>query len=134
MKDKFEIVLKTPYGSDDSPIAPMNVKAERLDGGKVKVTWQWNAPEIMESTYLKKAIGFKVYRRVSNEGLNDRPWFEVATLGPDAREFTIDITQRPEDMYFYSLQGGGQRGRYGVAALGETSVESAIIEALPLKE
>ena len=134
MKDKFEITLKTPYGSDDSPTAPINVKAERLDGGKVKVTWQWNAPEIMESTYLKKAIGFKVYRRVSNEGLNDRPWFEVATLGPDAREFTIDITQRPEDMYFYSLQGGGQRGRYGVTALGETSVESAIIEAPPLKE
>ncbi len=133
-KDKFEITLETPYGSVDSPPPPINVKAEEVDKTHVKVTWGWNPPEIMESTYLKRAIGFKVYRRVSNEGLNDRPWFTVATLGPNEREFVIDISQRPEDMYFYSVQGGGQRGRYAVSSLGETSVESELVEAPPLRE
>ena len=132
-KDKFEVALRTPYGSPDSPPAPKNVKAENIDATHVKVTWEWDAPDIMDSTYLNKVIGFKVYRRLSNEGLNDRPWFVEDTLGPGAREYVIDITERPEDMYFYGVQGG-IRARYGVTSLGEISVESGIVEAPPLTE
>ena len=132
-RDRFEIVLKTPYGSQDSPLPPLNVKAEKTDDTHVKVTWDWRPPDIMEDTYLSRAIGFHVYRRVSNEGLNDRPWFAVATSGPNARDCVIDLSQRPEDMYFYSI-GGRQRERYGVSALGETSVESALVEAPIVKE
>ena len=126
-KKKFEITLKTPYGSEASPPSPLEVKAEQLDTTHVKVTWQWRDPAIMEATYLNKAIAFRVYRRCSNHGLNDRPWFVVATLGPKEREFVVDLTQRPEDMYFY-----GDRNRFAVSTLGETSIESELVEAPPL--
>jgi hypothetical protein len=99
------------------------VKFEQIDPNHVKVTWQ--APKmIREQQYLDRVIGYRVYRRVGPMGLDDRPWFPVATLGPDAAEFTVDLTQKPEDVYWYSMTN-----RFAVSSLGELSMESELVEA-----
>jgi hypothetical protein len=122
-KDKFTTVFKTPYRSTSSPLAPTDVKFEQIDPNHVKVTWQ--APKmIREQQYLDRVIGYRVYRRVGPMGLDDRPWFPVATLGPDATEFTVDLTQKPEDVYWYSMTN-----RFAVSSLGELSMESELVEA-----
>jgi hypothetical protein len=129
-KDKFTKVLQTPYGSTSSPLAPTNVKFEQVDKDHVKVTW--NAPVVKhERQYLESVIGFKVYRRVGSMTLNDRPWFTVATLGPDANEFVIDLTQKPYDTEWYS-----HNSRFAVSSLGDLSMESELVEAPlpPFKE
>jgi hypothetical protein len=126
-KDKYTVVLKTPFGSVDSPLAPANVKFEQIDQTHTKVTWQ--APKVVrEQQYLDRVIGYKVYHRVGPMGINDRPWFPVATLGPDATEFTIDLTQRPADSYGYGL-AYGMSDYFAVSSLGETSIESELVEA-----
>jgi hypothetical protein len=122
-RDKFTIVLKTSYGSVSSPLAPVNVKFEQLDPNHVKVTW--NAPKVIrEQQYLDRVIGYKVYRRIGPMGLNDRPWFPVATLNPDTTEFTIDLTLKPYDVEWFS-----STNRFAVSSLGETSMESELVEA-----
>jgi hypothetical protein len=120
---EFTTVFKTPYRSTSSPLAPVNVKFEPVDATHVKVTW--DAPKVIrEQQFLDRVIGYKVYRRVGCMGLDDRPWFTVATLNPDARECVIDLKQMPIDNAFYA-----QTERYAVSSLGETSVESELVEA-----
>jgi hypothetical protein len=122
-RDRFTVLLKTPYRSTSSPLPPANVKIEQPDAGHVKATWQ--APKmIREQQYLDRVIGYRVYRRIGPMGLNDRPWFPVATLGPDATELTIDLNQKPYDVEWFS-----STNRFAVSSLGETSVESELVEA-----
>jgi len=126
-KDKFTMVLKTPYGSPSSPLQPESVAAAPVDEKHIKVTWA--APKVVrEQQYLDRVIGYRVYRRIGSDCLNDRPWFPVATLGPDATEFTVDLSQRPEDTYWYS-----QTNRFAVSSLGDESIESALVESAPVK-
>jgi len=123
-KDRFTIVLKTPYRSASSPLAPESVAAAAVDDKHVKVSW--SAPKVVrEQQYLDRVIGYRVYRRFGSDCLNDRPWFAVATLGPDATEFTVDLTQRPEDIYWFS-----KTERFAVSSLGELSMESELVETL----
>ncbi|MDH7601738.1 MAG: hypothetical protein QHI38_06275 [Armatimonadota bacterium] len=123
-KDDFTIVLKTPYRSASSPLAPRSVKAEQVGENKVRVTWE--APEVVrEQQYLDRVIGYRVYRRIGSDCLNDRPWFPVATLGPDAREFTVDMTQYPDDIFWFS-----KTNRFAVSSLGELSMESELVETV----
>jgi hypothetical protein len=122
-KDKNTFVLKTPYRSTGSPCAPINVKSEPVDADHMKITWD-KPTKFHEQQYLDRVIGYKVYRRVGTMGLNDRPWFEVATLNPDARECIIDIKQQPMDNSWY-----GQTERYAVASLGELSMASELVQA-----
>jgi hypothetical protein len=125
-KDRYTITLKTPYRSESSPLAPVNVKAEPIEGDADHVRVTWQAPPIThEQQYLDRVIGYRVYRRIGPMALNDRPWFPVATLGPDAREFVVDLKQRPEDIYWYSLTD-----RFAVSSLGELSLESDLVETL----
>jgi len=124
-KERFEMVLKTPLGSLDSPLPPRDVQVVRMDDDHVKVTW--SAPAVKnERSYLERVIGYKVYRRVGNDGLDDRPWFPVATLGPEAREFAVDLTQYPADVYWYQPR----TERFGVTSLSGGSVESELVETL----
>lgn len=86
----------------------------------------WNAPAIpREQQYLDRAIGFRVYRRISSDGLNDRPWFPVATVGPEAREVIVDLRQYPKDIYWFS-----QVNRFAVSTVGELGVESELVEVV----
>jgi hypothetical protein len=122
-KDSNTFVLKTPFRSASSPLAPVNVKFEQIDPTHVKVTW--DAPKVIhEQQYLDRVVGYKVYRRVGQMGLNDRPWFNVASLNPDTKECIIDLTQKPMDVDYY-----GQTERYAVSSLGELSMESELVEA-----
>jgi hypothetical protein len=122
-RDEFTVLLKTPYRSVDSPLPPVNVKFEAVDATHVKLTWQ--TPKMLrERQYLDQVIGFKVYRRIGPMGLNDRPWFPVATLNPDTTEFTIDLNQKPYDVEWFS-----GTNRFAVSALGPLSVESELVEA-----
>ncbi len=127
-KDKYTIVLKTPYGSVDSPLPPVDVKAERIDQEHVKVSW--SHPKVVHETqYLEKVIGYRVYRRIGPMGLNDRPWFSVATLGPDATEFTIDLTQKPMDTEWFN-----RNNRFAVTSIGELGIESEMVEGPVIPE
>lgn len=126
-REAVEIVLAGPWGSEDSPPAPRAVQATRVDEHHAKITW--TPPVTKERQYLERIIGYRVYARVSNDGLNDRPWFVVATLGPEAREFVADLRARPEDVYWFQPQ----TRRFGVTALGPCSVESELSEVI-LKE
>lgn len=93
-RDRFEITLKTPYGSLHSPQPPRRVAATAVDEKQIRVAWE--APAVPpEQQYLDRPIGFRVYRRISSDGLNDRPWFPVATVGPDQYEVLVDRTQFP---------------------------------------
>ena len=122
-RDKWTVDLKTPYRSADSPLPPRSVQMTKIDDTHVKVSW--TEPDNSEvKTYLDDAIGFKVYRRIGSHCLNERPWFEAATLGPNGREFVIDLTERPEDVYWYT-----QTNRFAVSSLGQQSVESELVEA-----
>ena len=78
----------------------------------------------LQRTYLDRPIGYKIWRRVSRDCINDRPWFEAATLAADAREFVVNLRDRPEDVYWYS-----QTNRFAVATIGELSVQSELVEA-----
>jgi len=95
---------------------------------KVRVTW--DAPEVKrEMQYLERVIGYRVYRRVSTMGLNDRPWFPVATVNPATREVLAELKQQPEDVGFYA-----PCERFAVTTLGELSMESELAEVvLPQK-
>lgn len=124
-RDRFTITLRTPYGSADSPLPPRDVRVLDLGNGRVKVSWN-PAPVRREQQYLDMAAAYRVYRRISNDGLNDRPWFPVATLAPDARECIVDLNAtRPNEIYWFS-----QTERFAVSAVGECGVESELVEVL----
>ena len=123
-KDRFTMLLKTPYGSVDSPLPPGNVTATSMESDRALV--QWEAPAAKhEQHYLEKVTGYRVYRRVGNDGLNDRPWFPVATLPADARETQIDLDRLPQDIYWFS-----KVNRFAVSTIGELGIESELVETL----
>ncbi|MBC7328574.1 fibronectin type III domain-containing protein [bacterium] len=127
-KDKFTIVLKTPYASIDSPLPPKEVKVTKIDKNSVKITWK--SPQVIrEQQYLDRPIGFRVYRRISNDGLNDRPWFPVGTISyqpdEDIYELTVDLQEYPQDIYWFS-----NVNRFGVSTIGECGKESELIETI----
>lgn len=123
-KDTFTMVLKTPSGSVSSPLPPAQVKVTKIDENHVRVTWE--APPVLhEQQYLERAIGYRIYRRISSDGLNDRPWFPVATVGPNCREVVVDMTQYPEDVFWFS-----RANRFAVSTIGELSMESEMVEVL----
>ena len=124
-KDAFTKVLRTPYGSPSSPLSPTGVTVAPIENDKEHLKVTWKAPQVKhEQNYLERVIGYRVYRRVGSMTLNDRPWFAVATLGPDATEFVANLKDMPEDVYWYS-----QTNRFAVSSLGELSVESELVEA-----
>jgi hypothetical protein len=83
-RHKFTLALKTPFGSADSPKPPVNVKWEYTDNTKKFVRVTWDAPRVREQNYLERATAYRVYRRHGPMGLNDRPWFSVATLNANS--------------------------------------------------
>ncbi len=121
------VTLRTTYGSIDSPPPPASVKVDPVDEHHVRVTWSPPAG-LLERQYLHKVIGYRVYRRVGDDGLNDRPWFAVATLTSEMREFVVDLRQFPQDVYWYKPEGAKRATeRVGVTALGPCSVESELV-------
>jgi len=85
----------------------------------------WKAAEVRERNYMEKAIAYRVYRRQGPMGLNDRPWFPVATLNAGTREFVVDLGKMMvNDIAWYS-----RTERFGVSALGALSIESELVQA-----
>jgi len=123
-RDQYEIVLKTPYGSTSSPPPPRGAQVAAAEEGHVTVSWE-PPPVLHEQQYLERPIGYRIYRRVSSDGLNDRPWFPVATVTPDTRKVLVDLSQFPQDVYWYS-----KAGRFGVTTIGELGLESELAEVL----
>ena len=127
-KNYWEIEIETPFGSIDSPPPPRDIAVEKTGEHSVRVTW--SPPMVVhERQYFNHVIGYRVYRRIGNDGLNDRPWFPVATLGPNATTATIDRREFPDDLYWYS-----KADRYGVTAIGDCSLESELVETLLREE
>lgn len=122
------ITLKTTHGSADSPNPPINVRLEKIDENTVKL--HWSPPRVFnEQHYLKHVIGFRIYRRVGNDGLNDRPWIPIATLGPDARELVIDLSNMTDEIFWFS-----KTNRFGVTTIGELDTESEMVEVVLKRE
>jgi hypothetical protein len=119
-KDSYTYVLPTVFGSEDGPHQPQNVTVEKCEGKNAKISW--TAPSQKEINYLDTVIGYRVYRRVGNSGLNDIPWHPVATLMPNETTATVDISQQLVESYM-----GAKTERLGVTALGENGRESALV-------
>ncbi len=122
-RESCTMTLATPYAGPGAPIAPRAVSVERLEGDQARVTWEPGAPGSLN--YLDRAVGFRVYRRISDDGLNDRPWFEVATVGAAATDATVDLSAFPEDTYWFS-----KTNRFAVSAIGECGMQSELVEVL----
>jgi hypothetical protein len=123
--DKYSITLKTPYGSPDSPRSPVGVRWEYTDNTKKFARVRWDAPGYREQHPYERPIAYRVYRRFGPMGLNDRPWEPVATFGPDAREFIVDLDKTyVQDVGWFS---GTQR--FAVSSLGLISIESELVQA-----
>ena len=116
-------VFKTPYGSSGGPLSPVDVAAKK-DGTTATVTWS-EPPAKNERNYLEKVIGYTVYRRISNDGLNDKPWFPVATVGPETFSVSVDLEQYPQDNYWFS-----RVERFAVSSQGESGKQSELVETL----
>ena len=121
-KDKYTTVLKTTFASADSPAEPTDVTVTKIDEHHVKVSWSRPDPgDSLNYTYLTRPIGYKVYERIGNMGLTDRPWFEVASVGPETFEVTVDLRDRPRDTDWFS-----NVTRFAVSTLAETSKQSTL--------
>jgi hypothetical protein len=128
-KDSYTTVLKTPFRSLESPLPPRDVKFERVDNDHVKVTW--SAPEVAnERQYMQQSMGFRVYRRISDAALNDRPWFPVATTSKNTFETVVDLRQYQDDNYWFT-----RTDRFAVSSVGELGLESELVSVvLPPKK
>ncbi|HET6203171.1 MAG TPA: hypothetical protein VFI25_10265 [Planctomycetota bacterium] len=123
-KDRFTIRLVTPYGSADSPRPPREVKVERAGEHEVHVTWK--PPDLPPApSCLDKPVGYRVWRRHTSNGLNDHPWFPVATVNADAREAKVDLRDLPADVYYYS-----KVDRFAVSSVGEHGLLSELVEVV----
>ncbi|MBU0637485.1 MAG: fibronectin type III domain-containing protein [Planctomycetes bacterium] len=120
-QERYTVVLKTPYGSLDSPPAPTKVSVTRVDEHTARVAW--SPPPVRDQHYLDRPLGYRVYRRIGSDGLNDRPWCPLATLGPEARTVTVDLRERIADIYWYS-----KVNRFAVSTVGDCGVESELTE------
>ncbi|GIX06345.1 MAG: hypothetical protein KatS3mg115_0748 [Candidatus Poribacteria bacterium] len=121
-RDRFVQTLRTTFPSLDSPPPPASVHAEPLpEAGRVRVAW--DPPERTRETHpYDRIVGYRIFRRISNLGENERPWFPVATVGPQERTIVLDLRQRPEDLYYYD-----QDERIGVATIGELGTLSGLV-------
>jgi len=125
-KDKFVMVLRTPFGSASSPVPPRDVRVTQGGWHDEAVRITWNAPEVRhEQHYLERVTGYRVYRRFGPQGMSDRPWFPIATLGPTAREFVAELKDRPYDTDWFS-----QGSRFAVTTIGDDGVESEMAEVV----
>lgn len=115
----YEFTLRTPFGSPDAPPPPPTLIATRTNDTYVFLSWQ--PPAVRERDYLQRITAYRVYRRISSDGLNCKPWFPVATLPPSARSALIDVSHYPHDHYFFS-----RTERFGVSSVGENGLESSI--------
>jgi hypothetical protein len=127
--ERFTLTLRTPYGSPDSPPAPRNLRVERIDEHQVRL--RWDAPDITrDQHYNDLIVAYRVYRRVSSDGLNDRPWFPVATVEPETRSVVIDLRQHyHKDLYWFS-----NANRFAVSTVGTGGVESELVEIVLPKD
>ncbi|MAF12388.1 hypothetical protein CMK11_18235 [Candidatus Poribacteria bacterium] len=125
-REKAVVTLKTPFAAPGAPQSPRSVTAERGEGNSVIVAWEPSrvgaSREAREG--LDRVVGYRVWRRVGNDGLNDRPWFPVRTVGPDVRRVIADLDDLPAELYYYS-----KRERFGVSTIGELGTLSAIVPA-----
>jgi hypothetical protein len=141
-KDRYTIVLRTPYGSVNSPKPPVNVKWEYVEpapagptrdparpfvyaavpGPSNYVRVMWEPAKAQEQSYIDRPIGYRIYRRIGTMGLNDRPWFPVGTVEPGTHEFIVDLqATRLHDVDFYS-----DTQRFAVTTVAGTGVESGL--------
>lgn len=124
-KDRFDQTLRTPYRSASSPLSPTNVTVTKIDEDHVKVSWKAPAVSLEQQSYLNRPIGYKIYRRVGDMGLNDRPWFVVGTVGKDTTEFVVNIKDYPVDTEWFT-----KTQRFAVSSVGDQSVESELVDVV----
>ncbi len=123
-RERHVVRLSMPLGSVDSPSPPREVKVERLDGERAKVTW--TAPAVSREAHsLERVNGYRVWRRRSSDGLNDRPWFPVATTSPEILEAVLELRALPAEVYWFS-----KADRFAVSTVGELGVQSGLVEVL----
>lgn len=123
--DSYTVTLETPFASADSPRPPVNVRWQYADRTKKTARVVWQAPNPREQHPKETPIGYRVYRRRGPMGLNDRPWYPVATLNRDATEFVVDL----DEMYVNDVEWFTHSDRFAVSALAALNVESGLVQA-----
>jgi hypothetical protein len=124
-KESFTVTLETPFGSADSPKPPVGVRWEYVDNAKKKVRVTWRAPGVRERNYMETPIAYRVYRRNGPMGLNDRPWYPVATVNPEVFETVVDLDETMvRDVSWFS-----HTIRFAVSSIAQTGTESGLIQA-----
>jgi len=124
-RDKYTIVLETPYGSADSPKPPVNVRWTYTDKTKKKARVTWGPARPRERHTIETPIAYRVYRRHGPMGLNDRPWFPVATLNADSGEFIVDL----EKMMVSDVAWFTKTDRFAVSSVAALGIESKLVQA-----
>ena len=123
-KDKYVRVIKTPYGSVDSPNKPLDVKWEYTDDTHQFARVTWDEPKIHPQNFIEWPTGYRIYRRVGTMALDERPWFCVGTVNRATHEIVVDLTKMDvDDVKFYS-----DTRRFGVSTVGEQGMESGIVQ------
>lgn len=139
-KDTFTMALRSPFGSANSPRRPVEVAWEYVeqrtgtDGATAYVKAPgrtdlarvtWTPPQGQEQSYIDRPIAFRIYRRFGSMGLNDRPWWPVATVEPNTHEFIIDLVETEVlDVPYYS-----DTQRFAVTTVAGTGIESGLEQA-----
>ena len=144
-KDKYVVVLRSPFGSFNSPRPPVNVEWQYVEqkaadpaqnAGQpftyaesrtptryVRVTW--GAPEAHEMSFIDRPIAYRIYRRAGTMALNDRPWFPVGTVEPHTNEFIVDLQETlVQDIGYYS-----DTQRFAVTTVASLGIESGLEQA-----
>lgn len=123
-KKDFTQVLQTPWGpAAGGPPAPRSVAAKYTADDKQQVRVTWAPAEERPRHYLDDVVAYKIYRRVSDDCLNDKPWFCVATVNPQQREAVVDLAATlPDEVYWF-----GRTERFAVSAVGRNGTEGELI-------
>jgi hypothetical protein len=123
--ESYTITLETPFGSANSPASPRNPRWQYLDEKKTTARVAWAAADWPVQHPTRRVVGYRVYRRRGPMGLNDRPWYPVATLTRDATEFVADLGE----MYLNDLEWFTRTDRFAVSSIGPLGIESGLVQA-----
>ena len=131
-KGEIVVTLQTPYKSVNSPNPPQNVRWQYTDGTKKQVKITWTAAPTQERHHLQMPIGYQVYRRVGDMGLNDTPWTAIATTNPNpnARDNTFEVIIDLDKTGIQYMMWFTQTQRFGVTTVAALGVQSELMQAV----
>lgn len=130
-KEKFVVNLQTPFKSPDSPNPPQNVQWRYTDETKKKVRITWQMAPMRERHPQQIPVAYRVYRRMGDMALNDRPWYPLGTVNPDpqTRQNTFEMEIDLEETKVQDVEWFTRTERFGVTTVAALGVQSELAQA-----